>query len=321
MNAVKGIDQAFYVLQLVLFMMILLWTICNVRDILLWRQYSSSLGSGGLLSGCLHALSGPDHLAAILPTIVGQSWWLCAFYGMMWGLGHSVASGFLAGFGYLLEDSLLQLSWMSFVVQYADIAIGTTLIIIGLMGMLESTGIDEASPTDVNLSVPSSSMKYSTLAIITKSSAILSNGILLGLSWDGLPSLAPALSADSWSTLLEFLISYGLGTLAAMAVVSALIGICTNLLGAYLSNTIPKRLAFSSSVIAVIIGLVWIGEAILRNASVDDRDAALSIINHMLAAGAPIAIIGVILGSIGGDIRITRFCRKSALPIHSTHIV
>lgn len=32
---------------------------------------------GGLLSGCLHALSGPDHLAALMPFIVGKSLYIC----------------------------------------------------------------------------------------------------------------------------------------------------------------------------------------------------------------------------------------------------
>ena len=38
---------------------------------------------GGILSGSLHALTGSDHLAALLPLIFGKRWWKEIFHGMV----------------------------------------------------------------------------------------------------------------------------------------------------------------------------------------------------------------------------------------------
>lgn len=47
---------------------------------------------GGVLAGGLHAVSGPDHLAALLPRIMGQKWHNSMRIGAMWGLGHGFSA-------------------------------------------------------------------------------------------------------------------------------------------------------------------------------------------------------------------------------------
>lgn len=47
---------------------------------------------GGLLAGGLHAISGPDHLAALLPRIMGQRWRNSMRIGATWGLGHGFSA-------------------------------------------------------------------------------------------------------------------------------------------------------------------------------------------------------------------------------------
>ena len=44
----------------------------------------------GLAAGCLHTLSGPDHLAALTPLTVGRSHTAAAVLGGLWGFGHCV---------------------------------------------------------------------------------------------------------------------------------------------------------------------------------------------------------------------------------------
>jgi len=50
------------------------------------------------------------------------------------------------------------------------------------------------------------------------------NGILHGFSWDGTPSLAPALALPNLPAVLVFLFAYCGGTVLAMSAVTALIG-------------------------------------------------------------------------------------------------
>ena len=47
---------------------------------------------GGVLAGGLHAVSGPDHLAALLPRIMGQKWHNSMRIGATWGLGHGFSA-------------------------------------------------------------------------------------------------------------------------------------------------------------------------------------------------------------------------------------
>jgi hypothetical protein len=41
------------------------------------------------------------------------------------------------------------------------------------------------------------------------SKAVFLNGLLHGFSWDGTPTLAPALAFPNWGSVLLFLVSYG----------------------------------------------------------------------------------------------------------------
>ena len=85
--------------------------------------------------------------------------------------------------------------------------------------------------------------------------AIFFNGIIHGLSWDGAPSIAPALAMSSWSTALSFLASYCFGTMAAMSIVAGLIGEGSSRLGkAANSPDLPRNLSLGSSIVAILIG-------------------------------------------------------------------
>jgi hypothetical protein len=54
--------------------------------------------------------------------------------------------------------------------------------------------------------------------------AVLLNGFLHGFSWDGMPSLAPALALPSMSAVSIFLFAYSVGTVVSMSVASAIVG-------------------------------------------------------------------------------------------------
>ena len=92
---------------------------------------------------------------------------------------------------------------------------------------------------------------------------VLFNGVLHGFSWDGAPSLAPALAVATWRGSLAFLGAYAMGTTLAMTVATAAIGELTFKAGRALDRPdLPRVLSRVSSSIAVLVGLVWVGLAL-----------------------------------------------------------
>ena len=61
---------------------------------------------GGTAAGGLHAISGPDHLAALLPLCLGRRWYLAAQTGLTWGLGHGLGAALVGALGFALRGAL-----------------------------------------------------------------------------------------------------------------------------------------------------------------------------------------------------------------------
>ena len=93
--------------------------------------------------------------------------------------------------------------------------------------------------------------------------AVFLNGMLHGFSWDGAPSLAPALACTTWRGVLWFLVAYCSGTMLAMSATTAIIGEGTSRVSEALdAPDIPKKLSIVSSFIAIAIGALWMVKAI-----------------------------------------------------------
>lgn len=71
-------------------------------------------------------------------------------------------------------------------------------------------------------------------------STLLLNGFVMGLSWDGLPSLAPTVLLNSDQTLI-FLFAYLISTMTIMAIASGIIGEASFLLSASLFQRKRRR--------------------------------------------------------------------------------
>ena len=96
---------------------------------------------------------------------------------------------------------------------------GVSPIAIGLLGLKESLLDFEEGPAFEAKSAGSAAVEgggAGTLRV-TKGSgkAIFLNGVLHGFSWDGAPSLAPALALSSWASVLWFLLAYCSGTMVS----------------------------------------------------------------------------------------------------------
>ena len=210
----------------------------------------SSTVIGGLLAGSLHAVTGPDHIAALLPASVGQRWHQGLRIGASWGLGHGLSATLIGLFGFLLKDRLgSHFSVVEKLSGVAESAVGISLVLIGGIGLREALDAEVNPEDDSAISSPPLKSK----------GAIFTNGILHGFSWDGAPSLAPALTLSSWRSAMLFLFSYSIGTMVAMSATAGAVGEGTRRLGkASKSPELPRKMSIISSCLAIAIGCFWI---------------------------------------------------------------
>mmetsp|Transcript_13816 Transcript_13816/g.20229 ORF Transcript_13816/g.20229 Transcript_13816/m.20229 type:complete len:313 (-) Transcript_13816:127-1065(-) len=221
--------------------------------------------SGGLFAGGLHAIAGPDHLAALLPRCVGQRWWSAGRIGALWGMGHGVSATLIGILAFFCKNRISNVpkagAFLSSASSATEIAVGLSLVVIGLMGIKEarewSTELETVQPMSLSAAAAESGIKTA------QKRAVIFNGLLHGFSWDGAPSLAPALAVATWRGNLAFLLAYAAGTTAVMAVTTTLIGEGTRRAGQFFQRPdIPQKLSLGSSVLAIAIGSIWCGLAL-----------------------------------------------------------
>ena len=225
----------------------------------------------------------------------------------------------------------------------ADYAVGITLIIIGIMGVLELQHIEVEEMTTHAVPVPMASVEIdNSEQMIQKQSphenekiplfaenvtnmtsyqgyevtqsgscngrqiaiavTTFANGFLLGLSWDGLPSLAPTLTLQTWQTLLCFVIAYFMGTVVTIGSASVAIAASTKWLSKVTSVDLPKRLSMTSSLCAIVIGFLWVLQSLLLLFDVPEDEGDLHgvfsvsrCLFGVVVCGSPLAIVGWVL--------------------------
>ncbi len=171
-------------------------------------------------------------------------------------MGHGVSATLLGLTAFGLKNRISSMPQMRGLLIGAssamEIAVGASLILIGLLGIKEAREfgeeMEEAANTDSGDEAVEKAQKR----------AVVFNGILHGFSWDGAPSLAPAVAVATWKGSISFLIAYALGTMGAMSVTTTLIGESTRRAGEILHRPdLPQKLSFFSSILAMGVGIFW----------------------------------------------------------------
>jgi hypothetical protein len=232
---------------------------------------SLTVAIGGCLAGGLHAISGPDHLAAVLPPCVGQRWWNSSRIGFLWAFGHGLTASLWGIAAFLLKGRLTQGARAAQIARimtsWAEVIVGLSLILIGYLGVNETrhwTPQDGCmNPIGVNDDQINSANVASIPSQRRGNRAVVANGMLHGCSADGTLTLLPALALPSIGAALLFLVCFSMGTMIAMSAVTTIIGEfsirVTSVVG---DEDFLKKMSFASSGFAVVIGIMWTLRAI-----------------------------------------------------------
>ncbi|KAJ9704449.1 hypothetical protein PVL29_002832 [Vitis rotundifolia] len=207
----------------------------------------------GFFAGCLHTLSGPDHLAALAPLSVGRSRMESAAVGALWGCGHDAGQMIFGLLFLLLKDRL----HIEVIRTWGTRVVGFTLLVIGAMGIREAS----EAPTPC-VAVENGECDVGTYEALENPTAkkkkigfaTFATGIIHGLQPDALMMVLPALALPSRLAGAAFLVMFLLGTVVAMGSYTVFIGSCSQALKERVPR-ITEKLTWASSLIAIALGL------------------------------------------------------------------
>ncbi|KAF8410400.1 hypothetical protein HHK36_002929 [Tetracentron sinense] len=207
----------------------------------------------GFFAGCLHTLSGPDHLAALAPLSIGRTRLESAAVGALWGCGHDAGQVIFGLLFLLLKDRL----HIEVIRTWGTRVVGLTLLVIGAMGIKEASEVPtpcvalENGECDVSVY---EALETPTVAKKKKIGfATFATGIVHGLQPDALMMVLPALALPSRLAGAAFLGMFLLGTVFAMGSYTVFIGSCSQALKERIPR-ITEKLTWASSLIAIALG-------------------------------------------------------------------
>ncbi|XP_027355590.1 uncharacterized protein LOC113865324 [Abrus precatorius] len=206
----------------------------------------------GFFAGCLHTLSGPDHLAALAPLSIGRTRMESAAVGALWGCGHDAGQVIFGLLFLLLKDRL----HIEVIRTWGTRVVGLTLLVIGAMGIKEASEVPTPCVALENGECDVSVYESHDNPIVGKKKigfATFATGIVHGLQPDALMMVLPALALPSRIAGAAFLIMFLLGTVVAMGCYTVFIGSCSQALKDRVPR-ITEKLTWASSLVAIALG-------------------------------------------------------------------
>ncbi|KAJ4880793.1 high-affinity nickel-transport family protein [Raphanus sativus] len=205
----------------------------------------------GFLAGCLHTLSGPDHLAALAPLSIGRTSMESAAVGALWGCGHDAGQVIFGLLFLLLKDRL----HVEVLQTWGTRIVGLTLVIIGAMGIKEASEVVPCVALETGMvAAEKEALMMPPLKKKKIGFATFATGVVHGLQPDALMIVLPALALPSRLAGSAFLIMFLVGTVVAMGSYTAFIGSCSEALKEKVPR-ITEKLTWVSSVVAIGLGL------------------------------------------------------------------
>ena len=222
----------------------------------------------GLMASMLHVITGPDHLAAVIPFAIEskkKAWKI----GLSWGIGHLVGMMFIGGLFVVFKD-LIPIDSIS---NYSEQLVGLVLIGIGIWAFYKIFRINknhkhlhvhsEDSPIIHSHKHEHSHEKSHrhTHAQIKKQSnyASFSIGFLHGLA--GIAHFLlfiPVLGFDNQLESVLYVGGFGIGIVVSMTVFAFIIGKISSFAKNEHNEVFFKGIRFAGGLFAIVIGIYWI---------------------------------------------------------------
>lgn len=214
-------------------------------------------------AGVIHVLSGPDHLAAVAPLSVqrrGRVW----LTGFRWGIGHSTGVLMVGLLSLWLRD-LLPLEALS---AWSERFVGVMLIGIGLWGMRQALTRhvhvhehihDGERHAHIHVHGENTAHAHAVEAPAhAHTHAALAVGALHGLAGSShFLGVLPAMAFPTTSQAVAYLTFYGVGTVLAMAVFSAAVGLLARRVETRRADAY-RTVMTACSVVALVVGGYWL---------------------------------------------------------------
>jgi ABC-type nickel/cobalt efflux system permease component RcnA len=214
----------------------------------------------GLIFGAVHVWTGPDHLAAIAPLAVRrpQRAWLP---GARWGLGHSAGVALVGLLSLVLRD-LIPVEWLS---TWGERLVGVMLLGIGfwalrlaLKGNLHTHEHEHDGEPHLHIHTHGHGHAHDQPTPHRHTHAAFGIGTLHGLAGSShFLGVLPALAFPTKLQAVTYLLTFGAGTIAAMATFSWGLGWMTTRLGTRGVNAY-RGLMGATAVVAMGVGCFWL---------------------------------------------------------------
>ncbi len=215
----------------------------------------------GAVAGAIHTLTGPDHIAAIVPFFNKnqvKTWMI----GLLWGIGHSSGVWVLGLLVFLFRE-LIPLEWLS---HWSERLVGVLLVVLGLWSgqkafrsRLHRHPHNHGGEAHEHFHFHPAGKTTPHMATRHRHShAPLGIGLIHGLAGSShffgiLPGLAFGTRAES----LAFIGGFGFGAILAMVAFSWLLGVFVLKMQDW-SAAIFRGIQFGFSALAIMVGVYWL---------------------------------------------------------------
>ncbi len=221
----------------------------------------------GLLTSILHVITGPDHLAAVLPFAIEskrKAWKI----GLFWGIGH-LAGMIAIGVLFILFKALIPVEKIS---EYSEQLVGLVLIGIGLWSLIKIFR-KNGSHEHLHIHSENNPVIHSHEHVhkhekshhhIHKNPekqsyfASLSIGVLHGLA--GIAHFLiflPVLGFESQLDSTLYILGFAIGTVLSMTIFAFIIGKLSSFSKTNHNDAFFNGIRLAAGLIALIIGFYW----------------------------------------------------------------
>jgi ABC-type nickel/cobalt efflux system permease component RcnA len=214
----------------------------------------------GLTAGAVHVWTGPDHLTAVAPLAVRQPKraWLP---GARWGLGHSAGVA-VVGLLSLWLKKFISIEWLS---SWGERLVGVMLLGIGFWALraafkhhIHAHEHEHDGDRHLHIHTHSHGHAPAQKSKHRHTHAAFGIGTLHGLAGSShFLGVLPALAFRTTMESVTYLLAFGGGTVAAMALFSWGMGWLTTCFGARGVNAY-RGLMGAAAVVAMGVGCFWL---------------------------------------------------------------